>query len=382
MSSQNFNNLIVNLNAAQIIVGFCVTFITTWILFKISNISNFGRDKADGVQKFHAGPTSRLGGVAIAFGLAAAFSINSSEFQHTDLREIQNISFWFLIAALPVWIAGILEDVTHRVGPTIRLVMAALSAAWLEITLGVSVIRTDVIPIDLILSFPGGSFWMTLLVVAGFTHSVNIVDGFHGLASGLIVITLCALTYMAAKTGDTLILQLCLTILFVVLGFFVFNWPRGLIFLGDAGAYLIGFLVVELGIFLAMRNPSLSPMAPVTAGLLPLIETLFSIYRRKIIRNIPVNRPDALHLHSLVYRRLLYSPVLSENEKQKNIINSRVALFFWLPAGFFAILSCINMHSTWIQMILMLLYLMMYLWLYKNLIQFKSPKLMKFRSGK
>ena len=382
MTLQNFNYAFLNLNAIQMLVAFGITFIITWILCKISKVIKLGHDKADGVQKFHAGPTSRLGGIAIAFGLAVAFSINSTEIQYSHLSEFQNISFWFLTAALPVWMAGLIEDVTHRVGPTIRLLMATLSAAWLHSTLGVSVIRTDVLPIDWILSVPGGSLLVTLLVVAGFTHSVNIVDGFHGLASGLIVITLCALSYMAAKASDALILQLCLTVLFVVLGFFVFNWPNGLIFLGDAGAYLIGFLVVELGIFLAMRNPSLSPMAPVVAGLLPLIETLFSIYRRKIIRGHPVNHPDALHLHSLVYRRLLHSPVSSNNTIQKNTINSRVAIFFWLPAVLFAILSCVFMQSTWIQLILMLLYLTMYLWLYKNLVQFKSPKFMNFRSFK
>jgi hypothetical protein len=128
---------------------------------------------------------------------------------------------------------------------------------------------------------------------------------------------------------------MCLTSFAVVFGFFVFNWPKGAIFLGDAGAYLIGFWVVELGILLAMRNPQISPMAPVVAGLLPLIETLFSMYRRKVVRGLPINQPDALHLHTLVYRRLLFNPQFIYTSEQLNSLNAKVAIFFWMPAAIF-----------------------------------------------
>jgi UDP-N-acetylmuramyl pentapeptide phosphotransferase/UDP-N-acetylglucosamine-1-phosphate transferase len=194
---------------------------------------------------------------------------------------------------------------------------------------------------------------VTLLVVAGFTHSVNIVDGFHGLASGLMIIALSGLSYMAWTVGDALMVQMSLTSICVILGFFMFNWPRGSIFLGDAGAYLIGFWVVEIGILVAMRNPGISPMAPVVAGLLPLIETLFSIYRRKFVRDRPVNHPDALHLHTLIYRRVLSSTVGGKDHEKKNKLNSKVALFFWLPAVFFTFIFCFFIQITYIQLALM-----------------------------
>jgi UDP-N-acetylmuramyl pentapeptide phosphotransferase/UDP-N-acetylglucosamine-1-phosphate transferase len=144
--------------------------------------------------------------------------------------------------------------------------------------------------------------------------------------------------------------------------------------LGDAGAYLIGFWVVELGILLAMRNPCISPMAPVVAGILPLIETLFSMYRRKVIRQHPVNHPDGLHLHTLVYRRLLFSPQVHLTPTQKNTANAQVAPYFWLPASAFTILACLFMQNTWAQLALMLTYLAIYTWLYRALVHFKAPK--------
>lgn len=356
-----------------VLLGFGVTFIATWLISKLSNALSIGHDSAEGVQKFHVTPTSRLGGIAVFLGLAVSGLIE------TKNAEFQRYSFWFLLSAMPVWLAGLSEDLTRRVGPTLRLVMATLSAAWLFCALGVGVIRTDVWLIDLLLEIPGAPLCVTLLVVAGFTHSVNIVDGFHGLACGLAIITLFGIAFMAWKVGDALLLQMCLVSLAAVLGFFVINWPRGTIFLGDAGAYLIGFWVVELGILLAMRNPKISPMAPVVAGLLPLIETLFSMYRRNLVRNLPVNQPDALHLHTLVYRRLLFNPELKYSYDHLNAVNSKVALYFWLPGTIFTALSCIFAESTKAQLGLMLIYLIMYNWLYSRLVRFKVPSFMRFR---
>ena len=360
-------------NLEPVLLGFLVTVFATCLLCWLTKVLSVGHDSNEGVQKFHVNPTSRLGGVAIFLGLAASGAVVS------EITEFSHYSMWFLLAATPVWLAGLTEDLTRRVGPTFRLVMATLSAACLFGILGASVDRTDVWPIDLVLSIPGAPLCVTLLVVAGFTHSMNIVDGFHGLASGLAIIALSGLAFMAYKLGDTLLLQNCLTCLSVVSGFFVFNWPKGAIFLGDAGAYLIGFWVVESGILLAIRNPQISPMAPVVVGLLPLIETLFSMYRRNVIRHHPVNQPDALHLHTLVYRRILFNPSLKYTANQLNAVNAKVALFFWLPAAIFAVLACIFAESTKFQLLLMLIYLIMYNWLYMRLVRFKAPDFMRFR---
>jgi UDP-N-acetylmuramyl pentapeptide phosphotransferase/UDP-N-acetylglucosamine-1-phosphate transferase len=356
-----------------VLLGFIVTVVATWLICSLSKKLSIGHDSNEGVQKFHVNPTSRLGGVAIFLGFAV------SGLAVSGVEGFHHYSLCFLLATLPVWLAGLTEDLTRRVSPTLRLVMAAMSAAWLFGTLGASVNRTDVWPIDLVLSIPGAPLCVTLLVVSGFTHSMNIVDGFHGLACGLAIIAISALALLSWKVGDTLVLQMCLTSYAVVLGFFVFNWPKGAIFLGDAGAYLIGFWVVELGILLAMRNPQISPMAPVVAGLLPFIETLFSMYRRNAIRNHPVNQPDALHLHTLVFRRILFNPALTYTANQLNAVNAKVALFFWLPAAIFAVLACIFAESTEVQLLLMLIYLAMYNWLYLRLVRFNTPSFMRFR---
>ena len=366
-----------NLSELQLPVAllgsFLAALLSTLALRQASHAFSFGHDLAEGVQKFHFTPTSRLGGVAIAVGLCTGAGALALLAPYSDFTVH---TLWFLLACAPVWLGGLLEDLTHRVGPTIRLLLATVSAGWLFGALGVAVTRTDVWPIDLILLIPGAVLCTTLLVVAGFTHSVNIVDGFHGLACGLGLITVSGLSFMAWRVGDLMLLQMCLLSLFAMLGFFVFNWPSGGIFLGDAGAYLIGFWVVEIGLLLAMRNPSISPMAPVVAGILPLIETLFSIYRRKVIHQQPVNYPDGLHLHTLVYRRLLFNPQVHLTPTQNNTANAQVGPYFWLPATAFTTLACLFMQNTWAQLAFMLTYLAMYIWLYRALVHFKAPKLM------
>ena len=304
------------LNFATLILGFTVTIGSTWLICKLSHFFTVGLDTQHGVQKFHVKATPRLGGLAIILGFCSVYLLYFYQNLSVNNSEIQNYFFCFLVSSMPVWMAGLLEDITHKVDPNTRLVMATVSAFMLYSILGVSITRTDVVFIDWIFSIQGGQLLVTLLVVAGFTHSVNIIDGFHGLSCGLMIIALCAISFMAWQVGDLLILQIALTSIFCLIGFFIFNWPNGNIFLGDAGAYLIGFWVVELGILIVIRNPLVSPMAPVVAGLLPLIETLFSMYRRRIVRKLPVNNPDALHLHTLVFRRLLYKnrANLSSNE--------------------------------------------------------------------
>jgi len=165
-------------------------------------------------------------------------------------------------------------------------------------------------------------------------------------------------------------------LLLSTLGFFVLNWPSGKIFLGDAGAYLLGFWVVELGLMLVNRNPRISPMAPVVVGIFPLIETLFSMYRRKFVRQHPINHPDGLHLHTLIYKRVLARLGRPKTRDEINQANSQVALYFWVPGAIFALLAVIFMENTNVQLMLMLAYFGLYRWLYVRLVCLKTPKWM------
>jgi len=87
-------------------------------------------------------------------------------------------------------------------------------------------------------------------------------------------------------------------------GFLAWNYPRGRIFLGDAGAYFVGFMYAELSIQLVARNAGISAWYVVMLAGYPIVDTLFSMYRRGVVRRMPLMSPDGLHLHSLVFRRV------------------------------------------------------------------------------
>ena len=348
------------------------------LIFIFVNINyNFGQDKIVGIQKFHTKSTSRLGGLAIWLSLCLTFISIKLNDQNQLNKQLCIYLFYFLTSALPVFLGGLLEDITHRVKPKFRLLLASISALLLFIFLNFQIERTDVVIVDFLLSIPELKFLITILVVAGFTHAVNIVDGLHGLASGLLLIIITGLSWLAWQHEDILIFEICLINLAILIVFFVFNWPFGKIFLGDGGSYLLGFIVVELGILLVYRNTQISPMAPVVLGLIPLIETLFSIYRRYFIHKVTINNADALHLHSLLYRRIVlkkHTSIYNLNKQKANAVTSAI---FLVPALVLLILTCFYYANTYVLLFIILTYIILYIYIYKYIVLFKTVKIFK-----
>ena len=88
---------------------------------------------------------------------------------------------------------------------------------------------------------------------------------------------LVSLCILAHRFGDNEILLICICVVAAILGFLFFNYPKGLIFLGDGGAYLIGFLVALLTIVLLSKNSEISPWVAILINIYPITETVFTI---------------------------------------------------------------------------------------------------------
>ncbi len=278
----------------------------------------------DGPQKFHTRPVPRVGGVAIMFGLVGAVAV-------LGLRDRGNawLTWQLLGASLPMFLAGLAEDITKNISPRRRLVFTALSAALLVWLLDATIERTDLPLLDTVVAYPLGALLVTIFVVTGVTNSFNIIDGFNGLASMCGVLILLSVAWVAAQVGDALVASLALAGIGALLGFFVWNFPRGLIFLGDGGAYLLGFIVAELAILLLHRNARVSPMFPLLVCIYPVFETVFSIYRRWFLRKLPPGLPDGIHLHSLIYRRLLRRAAADGSARAATRRNSMTSPYLW-----------------------------------------------------
>jgi UDP-N-acetylmuramyl pentapeptide phosphotransferase/UDP-N-acetylglucosamine-1-phosphate transferase len=247
---------------------------------------------------------------------------------------------------------------------------------WL---LDAAIRRTAIPGLDWIVSFPVGAALVTVFAVAGVANSVNIIDGFNGLASMCCVLILLCLAYVGFQVDDLLIGWLALAGVGALLGFFIWNFPAGLIFLGDGGAYFMGFYLAELAILLLYRNPTVSPMFPLLLCIYPVFETVFSIYRRRFLRSMPPSMPDGIHLHSLIYRRVMRWAVGNRSARAMTRRNSMTSPYLWLLCMCAAIPSVLFWDNTAVLSMLIVLFGVSYVVLYWRIVRFKSPRWLVFR---
>jgi UDP-N-acetylmuramyl pentapeptide phosphotransferase/UDP-N-acetylglucosamine-1-phosphate transferase len=259
----------------------------------------------DGVQKFHATAVPRIGGI----GVIAGIFLGLFAFAYMCPGEIKDSRFsrilMLLLASLPAFIAGITEDVTKRVSVRVRLVATVCSSLIASVLLGATVNELDIWGVDTLLALAPIAIIVTAVVVAGGANAINIIDGFNGLSGSVIVIMAAALGVVAWQVGDGFVAILSVLCVGAAVGFLLINYPTGRLFLGDGGAYFCGFWVSEIAVLLLVRNTSVNAWQVLSICAFPIIEVLFSMYRRKFIKNISVGAPDALHLHTLIYRRVV-----------------------------------------------------------------------------
>ena len=275
-------------------------------------------DDLTGVQKFHHQPTPRIAGIPVFMSFFIGL-------WYIDLQEV-NYAF-LLLASLPVFVSGVIEDIIVRVSPLKRMISTLVSIVMVFILLNVGIASLGFTPIDYLLSNSIVSLLFTLLVVGGVVNAINIIDGYNGLMTGYSIFVLIAIAYVANILGDGLIVQLSLILIASLSGVFIFNFPFGRIFMGDGGAYFIGFMMATIGLMLGIRNDEVSHWFILLLFIYPLYETTFSVYRRKIIHDTDATQPDANHLHSLVYRKLISCDRFKHN---KVICNSMTAPVMWL----------------------------------------------------
>ncbi len=267
---------------------------------------------AGGVQKLHVAPTSRLGGAIIV----AAFVAVALVAKIAGAAALW-LSMPLVLAAVPVVLVGTMEDVVRGVRPRYRLLAAVASAAIASQIADGVVPRVDVGWVDALLAHRWIALALTWFMVAGACNAINLVDGAHGLAGGTAFIMFAGLALAAAWSGDALTLAPALAMMGAVAGFLCWNYPRGRIFLGDAGAYFIGFMYAELAIQLVARNSGISAWYVVMLAGYPIVDTLFSMYRRGVVRRMPVMAPDRLHLHTLMFRRVAVPAVRRAEDERR-----------------------------------------------------------------
>lgn len=366
-----------------IALGFLIAFLASVVLTgAVVRWAGQGAGKAadsdfSGPQKFHARAVPRVGGLGIVAGLWLAAAV----LWMAQGPSLGNTALLLLACGLPTFLAGIAEDLTKRVSPSQRLLATGLAAALAVPVLGTLITRTDLPGLDWLVGYLPLAFALTVVAVVGVANSINLIDGFNGLASACVAIMLLGLAAVAWMLGDTLVLSLALCGVGAVLGFLVWNFPRGLIFLGDGGAYLLGFYLAQLALLLLVRNPQVSPLFPLALVIYPVFETLFTMYRRKVLKGRPVGQPDGAHLHSLIFRRFMRADFASLDVEERTMRNSMTSPALWMLCALSVLAAVLLWDRSGALLLCMLVFGLVYLMLYWRIVRFRSPRLRRLLRG-
>jgi len=204
-----------------------------------------------------------------------------------------------IFCSLAMFLLGFWDDIHPLTARTKLLGQVLIAAAvWVLGT------RIQWLPIPLtgrVVELGPWGFWITVVWLVGMTNLVNLVDGIDGLAGGISLFAVVLITLVGWHTGMTDLLTCGLA--GALLGFLLFNFPPARIFLGDGGAYFVGF---QIGLCSILNSRQGMNSAVILATLLvlavPIGDALLAVLRRGLL-GLPVLRPDRQHIHHLLLRR-------------------------------------------------------------------------------
>ena len=198
-----------------------------------------------GLRKGHRLPVPLLGGLAMYVALVVAFLFFGQEAWLAEGAAI-------LGGATLLFVTGLLDD---RFGVPVWGKFAAQIAA------GVCVMAVG-IQVHLL---GGWLDWaVTLLWILVITNAVNFMDNMDGLAAGIAAVAAVFFFVLAALEGQGLVASLAAAQFGAALGFLFYNFAPAISFMGDAGAYTLGFVLAVVGIKIRFINHPLGStwMAP------------------------------------------------------------------------------------------------------------------------
>lgn len=328
-----------------------------------STLDAVGRE----LRKVHVHATCRVGGIAILAGIAGGAVVESI------LGADAGFLFLLLVCVLPGLVWGLIEDISKRGAVQVRLALSAVAATLGFMLLDARLTQLDVPVLDALLTMNAIAFAFTVFAVTGVANAINVVDGLNGLSEITALLGAIGLAIVAAAVGDTLLCSVALILAASVAGFLVVNYPSGRVFLGDGGAYFVGLLLAELSVLLVHRNSEVSVWFPLVLLAYPIWETLFSMYRRRM-RGRSTGDADALHLHSLVYRRVVRWKGAQGKAADAVFRNSLASLCLWaLPLACFAVALAFWQNTLALQGAAAV-FAVFYTLIYRRIVRFRVPR--------
>ncbi len=317
---------VLNEAAPVFLVAFLVTLVATPFV-RLMAVQAGIIDKPDQQRKLHKYPVAYLGGLAVFLGLVAALGV-SYAFVGIGERDFMPVPWEILAGMTAIAFVGFLDDLDsmHPWGKIAgQLVAAALLCYSPENAFGTPIARGLLYPLvhggvgDWLAGSTAGIvtedaiyYWVGIVLVAGMIlgacNAANLIDGLDGLLTGtssIMAVGFLAVGLLLAATLPVGVEQgqfvaarvvLALALLGALLGFLPWNFNPAVIFLGDCGSLLIGYLLAVCIMMQAQEDSISLFVAGLIIFALPIMDTLLAIIRRKLA-GLPMSAADANHIH-------------------------------------------------------------------------------------
>ena len=272
----------------------------TWLSIPLilRRVAPFFKVRLPGLRDLHEENISRLGGIGILFGLVC--TIICFEWMPLENREIELPSILdtkilvLCLGSISVWILGFLDDIVN------------LKARWklpAQLALGFMTayygFRIQVIDLPFLgmntdigyLSWP-----VTVLWIVGVMNAINLIDGMDGLAGGIVITSSVVLVLITFLNDEIAVALLLMMVIGATFGFWIFNRPPAVIFMGDSGSHLLGYLLAILSLWATENSRNSQTLTPLLVLAVPLLDTMFALFRR-YLKGIPFYSADRDHLH-------------------------------------------------------------------------------------
>jgi len=294
LSERELGQLFVMMMLAAVLFG--VSGLVGMLVMQWVTRQRYAKDNIDkhGISRIDA---SRLGG-AVILGLSLCFLFVrfAAGYQFSDVGPL-GIQLWGWTAFLLSSGLGLIEDIDNDLlSPRSRLAILGLFFG-LTFLVWPETIPNNIgyQPIDWIMSQPAIGWVLAVVFCVGFINAINMADGANGLVPGIV--------FLSSIIFHSVTGAFVWEVLSIVTGvFLLFNVISGRLFLGDAGSYGLGTILV-LGSFYAVNTHWISVEFAAVMMSYPCIEILMSMVRRAV-SGCSMLKPDNQHLHNKIYDRL------------------------------------------------------------------------------
>jgi UDP-GlcNAc:undecaprenyl-phosphate GlcNAc-1-phosphate transferase len=246
-------------------------------------------------RKVHSYPMPKSGGIAMALGVLAPifFWVPTDEFVSA-----------VLIGAGIIVLFGLIDDVINLEW---KIKLSGQCAAALVVILygGVKIKCLGMLLPDNVFLPDWFAIPFTLIAIVGVTNAINLSDGLDGLAGGISLLSFICIGCLAYCSANIVIALLSIAVVGAILGFLRFNTYPAVMFMGDAGSQLLGFLAVTLSLALTQGNTSFTPLLPLILLGFPVLDTLTVMFERVAGGKSPFVA-DKNHFHHKLIRLGLY----------------------------------------------------------------------------